>query len=197
MKYGQVDLICVMILIATVLIIGASFTALVVFNISDFTARSQLSQLLSVEQTNLVIYRELENSTHVCVGLLRITPEYRKYALILVSSDLSQDLLYNSVYVISIPVSNSVLASRLVESSRVHYFYQGNYYPLRVTGPQEGYVTLVELPSDVIENYISQGRPALICINKNEISYTTSGKLIIFVYVSRDLYEVGEWFVSS
>jgi len=186
-----------MILIATVLIIGVSFTALVVFNVSDFTSRSQLSQLLSVEQANLAVYRELENSTHVCIGLLRITPEYRKYALILVSSDLRRDLLYNSVSVISIPVSSRTLTTRLVESSRIHYFYQGNYYPLRIVSPLEGYVTVVELPDDVIENYISQGKPALVCINKSVVSGITSGKLMMLVYVSGDLYEAGEWLVSS
>jgi hypothetical protein len=190
---GQADLITVMILVGAVLVVGVALSALAVSHVSSIASRGQIQQLLVSEQANLVLYKEFENSTTLCIGTLKITPSTTRYALALFSTDMKRDLLAQNQGAVIIPVATALPIVKRVSASSVYYVYRGEYYPL----PVKGFVNVVEIPMDVIQSYVMQQKPFLVCINKSIVSSAevSSAKLLYLVYVGSELYEVGEWCV--
>lgn len=184
MLRGQTELISAMILIGAVLVVGIAFSSLATSYVSSIVGRGRVEQVLMSEQANLVLYKEFENGTTLCLGVLRITPSTTRYAVTL----FSMDMKINSTGAIRIPVTTTTLSKRSVPASSVHYVYMGDYYP--VSG--KGYVSVVEVPQDVIKNYVMQQKPFLVCIDKSSIP-SQGAKIMFFIYIGSDLYEVGEW----
>jgi hypothetical protein len=188
---GQTEIVSAMILIGAVIVVGIAFTALTVSQVSNVIAQGQVQQLLISEQANLFLYKEYEDSNKLCIGVLRISPSSTRYVIALVSGDGTQDLLAENQEALSIPTSTAPLSPISWNARSVYYVYQGQYYPL----PMKGYITVVRVPDDIIQNYVMQQKPFLICVDKTKLS-SSSAKLLILIQVGDSLYEVGEWGVQ-
>jgi hypothetical protein len=188
---GQTEIVSAMILIGAVIVVGIAFTTLTVSQVSNVIAQGQVQQLLISEQANLFLYKEYEDSNKLCIGVLRISPSSTRYVIALVSGDGTQDLLVQSQEVLSILTSTAPPSPISWNARSVYYVYQGQYYPL----PMKGYITVVRVPDDIIQNYVMQQKPFLICVEKTKLS-SSSAKLLILIQVGDSLYEVGEWGVQ-
>ncbi|MEM1712925.1 MAG: hypothetical protein QXW36_00080 [Desulfurococcaceae archaeon] len=173
---GQADLLAVMVLIATTIVVGVGFLGLVYPNINDLVYQNDLRTTLYNEQSLLVLYKEYENNTHVCIGFLRIEPGKVSYAL---------------AYIVGDKVNNSAILFPLPQEASqgtVSYFpktyclINGDYYPCL-----ERIDSVVYLPSEVVENYVAGGTPGLVCV----IKQSSNARLLFFVTVDSKLYEVG------
>jgi len=185
---GQTEIISAMILIGAVVVVGIAFTALATSQVSNVVAQGQVQQLLISEQANLFLYKEYEDSNKLCIGVLRISPSSIRYVIALVSGDDTQDLLAQNQAALSIPTSKASVSPISWNTRSVYYVYQGQYYPL----PMKGYITVVRVPDDIIQNYVMQQKPFLICVDKTKFS-SSPAKLLILIQVGDSLYEVGEW----
>jgi len=184
---GQSDLVTVILLVGTVLVIGAAFSSLAVAHVVDFTSRGRVRQLLLAEQASLVVYREFEDGVRLCLGVLRVEPSNTRYAVALLSIDMGVDLLELFPNALTIPG----VAPQLRRVSRVYYIHSGEYYPVSVGG----YVRVAEVPEEVVERYVMQRRPFLVCVSKDAVE--GGARLLVLVYVGPDLYEVGGWYVYA
>lgn len=205
LRKGQSDLMTAMILVSATLTIGLAFSALAMSQVSNIVSRGRMQQLLMSEQANLVLYREVENESSLCVGILRITPSVTNYALALLLVDAStglveQDLLEQGGGVIErLGAGQPNIVPERVPASSVYLIYRGDYY----TVPMKSYVYIVRVPQDIIQNYVTQQRPFLVCISKEAIADSIASaigeggakvvKLIVLTHIGSDLYEVGEW----
>lgn len=185
---GQGDLLAVLILIGSAILIGIGFLSIMYPSVSSLVSQNDVRALLYNEQSLLVIYKEYENSTHVCTGILRLEPERVKYAMSLIVG--------NSVDVFSIPGVASFpphggpsIEFKNVSTRSVYLIVQGDYcqclYGLN-------YVMVLYMPQEVIDGYIARGIPALLCLSKDIIKKCgTEATLYVYVQVGPDLYEVG------
>uniref|UniRef100_A0A7J3QEI6 Flagellin n=1 Tax=Ignisphaera aggregans TaxID=334771 RepID=A0A7J3QEI6_9CREN len=192
-KEAQADLLSVIILLGVVMVVGVGFSALVASHMSNISSESNVRRILLSEQANLVLYKEFENSTHVCIGVLRIVQENVRYSIAIFSNDLTKNVLPNGV--LSIPVSTASFILKPVDAKKVYYLYNGEYYNV----PVKGFVYVADVPSDVIENYVLLGKPFLICVDKNALreSDVSIARIMLFIYINQNLYEVGEWYVNA
>jgi hypothetical protein len=118
-------------------------------------------------------------------------PSSIRYVIALVSGDGTQDLLAQNQVALSIPTSKASVLPISWNARSVYYVYQGQYYPLLM----KGYIAVVRVPDDIIQNYVMQQKPFLICVDKTKLSLS-SAKLLILIQVGDSLYEVGEWRVQ-
>jgi len=194
MRKGQTELVSVMILIGAVLVIGVAFTALAVSYVSNTVGRGQIQQTLIAEQSNLVIYREYEDSKKLCLGILRLTPSMTSYALAFLSIDLKTDLIRQQNGIIMVFdgekfLNLNDLNPKTKEATKIYYIYKGEYYSLTLKEP----VYIVEIPANIISSCVSNQKPLLSCINKYALPSNSGAKLLLLTYIGSDLYEVGEW----
>jgi hypothetical protein len=182
---GQSDLIGVVVLLGAVLVIGVAFAGMTLTNVSTFVSVNRVKTALSEDQSSVFIYVERENTTHTCLGVLRIVPDYRVYAIGLFTSDLSQDL--SSAIV---PPKPDTLVPRTIESNRVYRLYQGEYYPI----PVKGLINVYFLTDQAIRDYILQRKPLLVCVDKSGLP--SDGYLVVFSFINNELYEVRGWYVK-
>ncbi|MCC6016874.1 MAG: hypothetical protein LM582_07520 [Desulfurococcaceae archaeon] len=194
MMKGQTELVSVMILIGAVLVIGVAFTALAVSYVSNTMGRCQIQQILIAEQSNLVIYREYEDSEKLCLSVLRLTPSTTSYALAFLSIDLKTDLISQQNDIIMVFdgekfLNLNDLNPKTKEATKIYYIYKGEYYSLTL----KELVYIVEIPANIISSYVSNQKPLLICINKYALPSNSGAKLLLLTYIGFDLYEVGEW----
>jgi len=187
LRRGQSDLVTVILLVGTVLVIGAAFSSLAVAHVVDFTSRGRVRQLLLAEQASLVVYREFEDGVRLCLGILRVDPSNTRYAVALLSTDMGVDLLELFPNALTIPGA----APRLRRVPRVYHIHSGEYYPV----PVKGYVRVAEVPEEVVERYVMQRRPFLVCVSKDAV--VGGARLLVLVYIGSDLYEVGGWYVYA
>ncbi|MEM4717405.1 MAG: hypothetical protein QXE81_01430 [Desulfurococcaceae archaeon] len=174
---GQADLIAVIILIATTIVVGVGFLGLVYPNIADLTYQNELRMTLYNEQSLLVLFKEYENSTHVCTGFLRIDPGSVSYAVVYIEGG----KVNNSI--ISFPLPQGGAQGLLSSPRRIYCLINGEYYPCT-----EQIDNVVYIPNELVESYIAMGKPGLICVVKGN----TSGRLLFFYTVGLDLYQIGE-----
>lgn len=175
---GQADLLSVMILIATTIVVGVGFLGLLYPSVSDLVSRSEIRSTLYNEQSLLVLYREFENDTQVCIGFLRVEPGFVAYALALVVGNQAN----NSA--ISFPLSNTINPTDSLVYTKTYCLFNGDYYPCL-----EDIDRVVYVPYDILNNYIAQGYPGLTCISKSAL--TDKASLRVFMLLNGDLYEVG------
>ncbi|MEM0061686.1 MAG: hypothetical protein QW141_00225 [Ignisphaera sp.] len=195
---GQGEILSVVILVGVVLVIGTALTALVVPQVMRISEENNLKSLLHTEQSNLVLYREYENSTHIFLGVLRVEPGNTRYAIAILSQDLSIDAIQsaqpNIQRLVSFPQSSSSMTTYSVRRSNVFYIFGGDYYPLP-SPPRQDYINVVYVPEDIVKNYVSQGRPFVVAVNKAVLNAlgVEKARIIFLVQVSDKFYEVGEW----
>jgi hypothetical protein len=182
---GQSDLIGVVVLLGAVLVIGVAFAGMALTSVSTFIGVNRVKTALSEDQSSVFIYVERENATHTCLGVLRIVPDYRVYAIGLFTSDLSQDLSGAII-----PPKPDTLVLRTVESSRVYRLYQGEYYSI----PVKGLVNVYFLTDQAVRDYILQRKPLLVCVDKSGLP--SDGYLVVFSFINNELYEVRGWYVK-
>ena len=182
---GQSDLIGVVVLLGAVLVIGVAFAGMALTSVSTFIGVNRVKTALSEDQSSVFIYVERENATHACLGVLRIVPDYRVYAIGLFTSDLNQDLSGAII-----PPKHDTLVSRTIESSRVYRLYQGEYYSI----PMKGLVNVYFLTDQAIRDYILQRKPLLVCVDKSGLP--SDGYLVVFSFINNELYEVRGWYVK-
>jgi hypothetical protein len=175
---GQADLLSVMILIATTIVVGVGFLGLLYPSVMDLVSRSELRSTLYNEQSLLVLYREYENDTQVCIGFLRVEPGFVAYALALVVGG----QVDNSA--ISFPLSSVTSQGDSVVYTKTYCLINGDYYPC-----VERINRVVYVPYDILDNYIAKGYPGLTCISKSAL--TGEASLRVFIVAKGDLYEVG------
>lgn len=183
---GQSDLIGVVVLLGAVLIIGVAFAGMALTSVSTFIGVNRVKTALSEDQSSVFIYVERENATHTCLGVLRIVPDYRVYAIGLFTSDLSQDLSGAII-----PPEPDTLVPRTIESNRIYRLYQGEYYSI----PVKGLVNVYFLTDQAIRDYILQRKPLLVCVDKGGLP--SDGYLVVFSFINNELYEVRGWYVKS
>ncbi|MEM1678948.1 MAG: hypothetical protein QXV81_05080 [Ignisphaera sp.] len=188
---GQSDLITTIVLVGVTIVIGVGLLAFAVPNISRLMAENSVKSALYEEQSNLIIYRELENSTTLCIGLLRISPAYIAYSIAILDENLNS--VANPINIVKLPQYEGTLQQRLVTPPRrVYYLYSGVYYPI------PGEIHVIEIPGGLISNYIERGRPLLLCIRKDVLRESVRmAKIFILASLNNNLYEVGRIYVYS
>ena len=182
---GQSDLIGVVVLLGAVLVIGVAFAGMTLTSVSTLVSVNRVKTALSEDQSSIFVYVERENTTHTCLGILRIVPDYRVYAIGLFTSDLSQDLSGAIT-----PPKPDTLVPRTIESSRVYRLYQGEYYPI----PVKGSINVYFLTDQAIRDYILQRKPLLVCVDRSGLP--SDGYLVVFSFINNELYEVRGWYVK-
>ncbi|MEM2025635.1 MAG: hypothetical protein QXW94_05025, partial [Desulfurococcaceae archaeon] len=190
---GQGDLLAALILIGVTIVVGIGFLSLVYPSVSGLVGQNDLRTLLYNEQSVLVVYKEYENSTHTCIGIIRLEPEKTRYSLALIADE-RIDVLARDINAISFPLSQSSTPEpsgvRTITADRAYRIISGEHCPCF---KGLSYLKVVYLPQDVADNYLSRGIPALTCLSKDIIrQYGIDVTLYVFVQVNTDFYEVGE-----
>ncbi|MEM2698263.1 MAG: hypothetical protein QXF17_02955 [Ignisphaera sp.] len=189
---GQSDLITTVILVGVTIVIGVGFLSFVAPNISRVVGESNMKAVLYEEQSNIVVYKEFENATQLCIGLLRIAPGTTVYSIAILDENLNSIINTSHTNLVYFPPNpQPVATSRITPPKKVYYIAGGDYYPI----PHE--ISVVYIPQNLTSNYIGKGRPLLLCIRKNSIPGDQMARIFILVSLNNNLYEVGRVYVSK
>lgn len=185
MQKGQTDILAVIILIGAVLVIGASFLGILTPAILNLISQNDLRSILYNEQSMLVLYEEFRDNNRICIGILRIEPDMKTYAIAILTNNFQSIIREGNEYTISFPTNTQLQLQayiRTIPASKVYYMVEGEYYKVGGTGS----IDLLYLPEEMTRNYIAKGTPIPICIKKPSIDVT----LYIFYQIGSELYEV-------
>lgn len=183
---GQTDILAVVILIGIVLVIGTSFLGILTPALRSLIGHNDIRSVLYNEQSLLVLYEELRGNDRTCIGILRIEPDLRTYAIAILTKDLKSILRIDSEYMVSFPTNPQLqvqMHTRTISRDKVYYIIEGEYHKLSGTGS----IDILYIPEEMMRSYIINGKPIPICIKNLPADAT----LYIFYQIGLELYEVG------
>lgn len=175
---AQSNIVVIVLLVSTVVVMGVGLTTYAVSHLNNMRSLVELKETLRSETVNTVVYEEFRNSTHVCLGIIRLLPEYRLYYYFVTIERGVKDK----------SIANVEYESTYVSPNRV-YIMDADYTPMSA-------FLVRNIPLGKIVFNPAERQP-LVCLRVQGIG-SSQGQVVV-VYFSVELggnfYEVARWYI--